>query len=784
MNENEPETSRSRMSRSEMNHSEMNHNEPDRTDMDHRKMDHSDMDHNGTEHRKMDHSSMEHNGMEHSGTGHSGMEHSGTGHSGTGHNGMDHSGMDHSGTDHRGMEHSGTDHGGMEHSGTDHSGTEHGGMDHSMHNMGNLKTKFIVSLILTIPIILLSPMMGIDMPWQIEFPGSEWVVLILATILYFYGGMPFLKGAAAELKNKSPAMMTLISLGISVAYFYSLYAFAVNNIFHTGAHVMDFFWELATLIVIMLLGHWIEMRAVSNAGDALQKMAELLPGTADVVQSGGEIQTVDLKNVQIGDHVLVKAGGKIPADGMVIDGKTTVNESMITGESKEVAKEKGSQVIGGSVNGSGTITVEVTGTGESGYLAQVMQLVGSAQKEKSKSETLSDKVARWLFYAAVSVSLIAFAVWYFLADVNTALERMVTVLVIACPHALGLAIPLVVARSTSIGAKNGLLVRNRNALETAPKTTVVMTDKTGTLTEGNFKVTGVRSLDASMTEEEILKYAGALEKNSSHPLSAGILKEIDARKIQTPEISDVNNIPGAGIEGTAEGKNIKIVSESYLTKNQISYDAAALNDLKGKGSTISFLLIGGQPVGFIAQGDQIKDGAKKMIDDLKARKIRPVMLTGDNEEAAQAVASKLGIEDVHAGLLPEDKEKIIQEYQAKGEVVMMVGDGVNDAPSLARADIGAAIGAGTDVAIDSADVVLVKSDPSDIIHFLSLSKNTSKKMKQNLWWGAGYNIIAIPLAAGILAPVGIILSPAAGAILMSLSTVIVAFNALTLKMDD
>ncbi len=710
---------------------------------------------------------------------HDDMNHMETNRNDTDHAGMDHSKMNHSETDHSKM-----DHNMAGRSKPDRNQMDHGNMNHSMHGMGNLKLRFIISLILAVPIILLSPMMGIELPWQIEFQGSEWIVLILATVLYFYGGMPFLKGAVTELKNKSPAMMTLISLGISVAYFYSLYAFIQNNFLHTGDHVMDFFWELATLIVIMLLGHWIEMRAVSNAGDALQKMAELLPGTANVIQSNGTAKSVDLKDVQIGDNVLVKAGGKIPADGTVVDGKTTVNESMITGESKEIAKEKGSKVIGGSVNGSGTITVEVTGTGESGYLAQVMQLVGSAQKEKSKSETLSDKVARGLFYAAVSVSLIAFIVWYFLAGTNTALERMVTVLVIACPHALGLAIPLVVARSTSIGAKNGLLVRNRNALETAQKTTVVMTDKTGTLTEGNFRVTAVRSFDASLTEDDILKIAGALEKNSSHPLSIGILKEAESKNLKTYDASDVTNIPGAGIEGTVNGKTVKIVSESYLKKNGLTYDSSLPADLSEKGNTVSFLLENEKVTGLIAQGDQIKEEAKKMIDFLKEKNIRPVMLTGDNEEAAKAVAEKLGIEDVHAELLPEDKEKLVQEYQNKGDVVMMVGDGVNDAPSLARADVGVAIGAGTDVAIDSADVILVKSNPSDIIHFFSLSKNTTRKMKQNLVWGAGYNIIAIPLAAGILAPVGIVLSPAVGAVLMSLSTVIVAFNALTLKIDD
>lgn len=683
----------------------------------------------------------------------------------------------HSGHDkHQSMEH-------MDHSKMDHSKMDHGSMDHSMH-MGNLKQKFFISLILAIPIILLSPMMGVALPFQFSFNGSDWVVLVLASILFFYGGMPFLQGAKMELQGKNPAMMTLISLGISVSYFYSVYAFIANNLLHTQNHVMDFFWELATLILIMLLGHWIEMNAVSNAGNALQKMAELLPGTANVLDEEGNTVEVALKEVHVGDKIVVKAGGKIPTDGIIINGQTTVNESMVTGEAKAVTKKEQDKVIGGSINGSGTISIDVTGTGESGYLSQVMALVSSAQQEKSKVESLSDKVAKLLFYVALAVGILAFIIWLMVSkDVNIALERMVTVFIIACPHALGLAIPLATARSTSLGAQNGLLVKNRQALEVAKKVDVVMMDKTGTLTEGNFTVSAFKSFSTDYTENDVLEYMGALEKDSSHPLSIGVLKKLEELNLTTPAATDTSTIPGVGIEGTIDNQMVKIVSVAYLTKKGISYDQQLFSELSTKGNSVSFLLVNEKNIGLVAQGDQIKPEAKTMIQALKAQNIKPVMLTGDNQQAAAAVAQQLGIDDVHAELLPEDKEKLVKEYKNNGLVVMMVGDGVNDAPSLVRANVGVAIGAGTDVAVDSADVILVKSDPADILHFLSLAKNTSKKMVQNLWWGAGYNIIAIPLAAGALAFAGILLSPAVGAIIMSFSTVIVAVNAMLLKID-
>ncbi|MBO0428548.1 copper-translocating P-type ATPase [Vagococcus fluvialis] len=667
------------------------------------------------------------------------------------------------------------------HSHNHHEGHDHGAMDHSAHG-GDFKKKFFVSLFLGIPIILMAPMMGIELPFQFTFPGSEWVVLILGTILFFYGGMPFLKGAKMELEMKNPGMMMLISLGISVAYFYSVYAFVANNFLHSSVHIMDFFWELATLILIMLLGHWIEMNAISNAGNALQKMAELLPNLATVIKEDGSTEEVALQEVMVGQKVLVKAGEKVPTDGEILEGQTSINESMITGESKDVIKKVHDKVIGGSVNGSGAITIEVTGTGESGYLSQVMELVGSAQNEKSRVESLSDKVAKWLFYIALTVGIVAFIVWFILTkDINIALERMVTVLIIACPHALGLAIPLVTARSTSLGAQNGLLVKDRQALEVAKKVDIIMMDKTGTLTEGNFAVNEFESFSQDYTKEEVLSLMAALEQTSSHPLAVGVLNKMEELGLSIPKASDVTNLPGIGMEGLVEGKDVKIVSISYMNQHDLPFNEKEFNELSSQGNSVSFLLVNHETIGLIAQGDQIKPDSKEMINELKAQGIKPVMLTGDNKQVANVVAKQLGIETVHAELMPEDKEKIVKEYKEQGLVVMMVGDGVNDAPGLARADIGVAIGAGTDVAIDSADVILVKSNPFDILHFLSLSKNTQRKMVQNLWWGAGYNIVAIPLAAGILASVGVILSPAVGAVLMSFSTVIVAINAMLLK---
>ncbi|ERF48470.1 MULTISPECIES: heavy metal translocating P-type ATPase [Staphylococcus] len=654
---------------------------------------------------------------------------------------------------------------------------------HAHHHHGNFKVKFFVSLIFAIPIIILSPMMGVTLPFQFTFPGSEWIVLILATILFFYGGKPFLSGGKDEIAAKQPGMMTLVALGISVAYIYSLYAFYMNNISSLTGHTMDFFWELATLILIMLLGHWIEMNAVGNAGDALKKMAELLPNSAIKVTNNDQREEVKISDIVIDDIVEVKAGESIPSDGIIVQGQTSVDESLVTGESKKVQKAQNDAVIGGAINGSGTIQVKVTAVGEDGYLSQVMELVNQAQNDKSKAELLSDKVAGYLFYFAVSIGVIAFIVWMLVQNnIDFALERLVTVLVIACPHALGLAIPLVTARSTSIGAHNGLIIKNREAVEIAQHIDYVMMDKTGTLTEGDFSVNHYESFKDDWSDDAILSLFASLESQSNHPLAIGIVDFATQKNVAYANPQDVNNISGVGLEGIVDQKKYKITNVSYLDKHDFAYDRDLFTSLAQQGNSISYLIDEQQVIGIIAQGDKIKASSKQMVADLVSRNITPVMLTGDNKAVAQAVAQQIGIKDVHAQLMPEDKESIIKDYQQNDKKVMMVGDGINDAPSLIRADIGIAIGAGTDVAVDSGDIILVKSNPSDIIHFLSLSKNTMRKMVQNLWWGAGYNIIAVPLAAGILAFLGLILSPAVGAVLMSLSTIIVAINAFTLKL--
>ena len=675
---------------------------------------------------------------------------------------------------HQAMNHEHHSHEGMDHS--QHHGA-HEEMDHSMHH-GNFKQKFWLSLALAIPILFISPMMGVDLPFQFQFPGSEWLVLILATILFIYGGQPFLSGAKMELKDKNPAMMTLISMGITVAYLYSLYAFVINTFTHQ--HVMDFFWELASLIVIMLLGHWIEMNAVANAGDALKKLAELLPDEVIRIKQNGEQETVSLQMVHEGDVLVVRAGDKMPTDGVIEKGTSIVDEAAVTGESRGVVKQVDDRVIGGSVNGDGTLQIRVTGTGESGYLAKVMEMVRKAQAEKSKLEALSDKVAKGLFYIALAVGLIAFIVWLILGDLPLALERMVTVFIIACPHALGLAIPLVVARSTSIAAKNGLLLKNRMALENGHHVDKVLLDKTGTLTEGSFSVTGVDVIDTNYSIEEILKYIGALEASANHPIAKGIMNYIKEQNVSFYEATDEMNITGVGLQGTVNNQQVKIVNGKELARLGLDVSKETIQKYQEQGNTISYLLIEEKIIGLIALGDQVKPEAKAFISSLKERGIEPVMLTGDNKEAAENVARYLGITNFQGGLLPEDKEAIVAEFTRQGQRVVMVGDGINDAPSLARATVGVAIGAGTDVALDSADVVLTNSNPEDILRFLDLAKQTRRKMVQNLWWGAGYNLLAIPLAAGILAPIGIILSPAVGAVLMSLSTVIVALNAMTL----
>ncbi len=653
-----------------------------------------------------------------------------------------------------------------------------------MMHMGNLKLKFWVSLVLTIPIILMSPMMGVSLPFQITFqPWSDYIVAVLGTILFLYGGQPFFSGAKAELANRKPAMMTLITMGVGVAYVYSIYAVIANDMLHVTPMVTDFFWELATLIDIMLLGHWIEMNTVMNAGSAVDNLAKLLPSSAHKVE-GDQVTDVAIADLTNGDQVQVRAGEKIPADGTIVSGASSVNEAMVTGEAKLVEKQVKDQVVGGSVNGEGTFVMTVTGTGETGYLAQVMKLVSDAQAAKSSQENMADRVAGLLFYAALTVAIVAFITWLLVGNLALALSIAVTVLVIACPHALGLAIPLVVARSTAIAASHGLLIRNRDAMEQVKALNYALMDKTGTLTAGNFKVAEYQSTTSALSAADVLGIMAGLETGSSHPLAVGILAAAKEHGVSPKTASDVHQITGVGLSGTVAGNAYQIVSAAYLDRQKLAYDHADFERLASAGNSVSYLVTGTEVLGYAAQGDQIKPEAKNLIDSLKAQGITPVMLTGDNPQSAKVVADQLGITEVHASLLPEDKATLVKQYQQDGHHVMMIGDGVNDAPSLAQAEVGIAIGSGTDVAIDSADVVLVKSNPNDVVDFLALARQTTRKMTQNLWWGAGYNVITIPLAAGILAPFGFLLNPMVGAVVMSLSTIIVAINAMTLRLKD
>jgi len=670
----------------------------------------------------------------------------------------------------------------MDHEKMDMSGG-HNMMMHGGHmmDMGDLRQKFWISLIMAIPVFILSPFMGLHLPFQFQFPGSNWIVLILSTALYFYGGKPFLTGAKGELAEKKPAMMTLITMGISVAYIYSLYAFVENDLLHSSNHIMDFFWELASLIVIMLLGHWIEMKSTMSAGNALSKIATLVPNQVHMVH-GDKTMDHDISMVKVSDIVEIRAGESIPLDGHLISGESYVNESLITGESKAVKKTLGSKVVGGSINGEGTIRIQVDKSAGEGYLSQISKLVSDAQSSRSKTQMLADRVSSWLFYAALTAGILSFIYWLIFGDMNTALNRLVTVLVIACPHALGLAIPLVMSRSTSIAATNGLIIRDNQAMENSRKIDYIAMDKTGTLTEGKFTVNGLQKTDDSIDNQQLLALIAGVESGSSHPIANSIVQYAQDKKVAPTALENIQAIKGYGMSGELNDQTYYLINMKYLNENNLTIDKALVQPYLDKGNTISYLVLNKKVLGFVALGDRIKKNTVEFIKELKARNITPIMLTGDNKDAAAIMAKQMGIDEFRAELLPEDKNKVITELENKGHHVMMVGDGINDAPSLAAATIGVAIGAGTDVAIESADVILYNSDPSDIIKFLKLSHNTYRKTVENLWWGAGYNIIAIPLAAGVLAGVGFILSPAVGAIIMSLSTVVVALNAMTLKM--
>ncbi len=614
--------------------------------------------------------------------------------------------------------------------------------------------------------------MDIQLPFQIIFPYADVVAAVLATILYIYGGKPFYMGAKDEFNSKAPGMMSLITLGITVSYAYSVYAVAARYV--TGEHVMDFFFEFATLLLIMLLGHWIEMKALGEAGDAQKALAELLPKDAHVVLEDDSIETRPVSELQVGDVIRVQAGENVPADGIIIRGESRVNEALLTGESKPIEKNVKDQVIGGSTNGSGVLYVEVTETGDKSFISQVQTLISQAQSQPSRAENVAHKVASWLFYIAVVVALIALVAWMIIADLPTAVIFTVTTLVIACPHALGLAIPLVVSRSTSLGASRGLLVKNREALELTTKADVMVLDKTGTLTTGEFKVLDVTVLSDKYSEEEITGLLAGIEAGSSHPIAQSIVNHAEAKGIKSVSFDSIEIVSGAGIEGEANGHHYQLISQK-------AYGKALRMDIP-KGATLSILVENNEAIGAVALGDKLKETSRNLIEVLKKYGIEPLMATGDNEEAAQGVAEVLGIQ-YQANQSPEDKYKLVESMKNQNKTVIMVGDGVNDAPSLALADVGIAIGAGTQVALDSADIILTQSDPGDIESFIELANKTTRKMKQNLVWGAGYNFIAIPIAAGLLAPIGITLGPAFGAVLMSLSTVIVAINAMLLRLD-
>lgn len=668
----------------------------------------------------------------------------------------------------------------MEHSHHASSHHEHGEA-HDSHAGGHegmieeYKRRFFVSLGLTIPILILSDMIQEWAGFELTFTYEKQTLFVLATIVYVYGGWPFLKGSIDELRQRNPGMMMLIGLAISVAYFYS-----VAIVFGYG-HGHDFFWELATLIVIMLLGHWIEMRSIMGASNALQQLVRLLPSVAHRI-NGSDIEDVPVSALAAGDLILVKPGEQIPVDGELLKGRTTVDESMLTGESMPVEKETGDVVIAGSINQEGSMTIATTSTGESTYLSKVIDLVKEAQESKSKTQNLANRAAKLLFYIAVGAGVLTFVIWLALGyPVSMAIERMVTVMVISCPHALGLASPLVVAVSTALSAKRGLLIRNRTQFEEARHLDAVIFDKTGTLTQGDFGVTDIEAA-SSYTNDEVLRLAAAVETASQHPLARGILREAEERGLTLPEVVNFASITGVGLEGRVNGAHVQVVSPRFIREHELSIDETAFDQLSAAGKTVVFTIRDGELVGMIALADMVRDEAKETVRALRERGVRSIMLTGDNRKVAAWVASQLHIDEVYAEVLPDDKSRQVQTVQADGSKVAMVGDGINDAPALAQADVGIAIGSGTDVAVETADIVLVRSNPKDVLSILDLSRNTYNKMIQNLWWAAGYNIVAIPLAAGVLAPLGILLSPAVGAVLMSLSTVIVALNARTLKL--
>ena len=651
---------------------------------------------------------------------------------------------------------------------------DHSSHDHSGHHAAmiqDFKKRFWISLVLTVPVLALSPMIQSLLGYELTFEGSNYVLFGLSSIIYFYGGWPFLTGLADELREKQPGMMTLIAVAITIAWGYS-------SATTFGLEGKTFFWELATLIDVMLLGHWIEMKSVMGASKSLQQLVALMPSDAHRLNDG-ETEDISVDKLEPGDLVLVRPGEKIPVDGVIKEGESRINQSMVTGESQPVRKSTGDQVVGGTINGNNSLKIKVEQVGDEAYLNKVIKMVEDAQNRKSKTQHLADRIAFWLTIVALVVGFGTLAVWLGVGQpFSFALERMASVMVITCPHALGLAVPLVVAISTSISAQNGLLIRNRTAFENSRKITLMAFDKTGTLTKGNFGVTAFKSVQEQFSDEEILKLAAAVETESEHPLAVGILEKVEEKEIDLPEIENFKAMTGKGIEADVGKQKVKVVSPGFLKENGMNIpDDAGGN----KQETIVFVIINDQLAGFIAMADEIREDSHEAIKTLKANGMKVFMMTGDNEKVARSVSEELGLDGYFADVLPDEKLEKVKEFQQQGEFVAMTGDGINDAPALATADVGIAVGSGTDVAAETADIILVDSKPKDIVSLVLFGKETHKKMIQNFVWATAYNIVAIPLAAGVLYQSGILINPALGAGLMSLSTIIVAINAQLLK---
>ncbi len=663
------------------------------------------------------------------------------------------------------MDHSTMNHGAMQHGEKPKMGMA--GHDHHKMMIADFRKRFYIVLALTIPIMLLSTMIQhfFGIHWQ--FTGSGYIILVLSSVVYFYGGWPFLKGLKDEVKAGNPGMMFLIGFAITVAYVYS-----VAVVF--GLKGMDFFWELATLILIMLLGHWIEMKSVAGASKDLELLVQLMPSDAHMVM-GDKVHDVKTDSLKEKDIILVKPGEKVAADGVILDGESYVNESLLTGESKPVKKMKGDKVIAGSINGNGDIRVTVSHAAKDSYLSQVVKLVDDAQKSKSKTQLLADTAARWLTIIAIVTGISTFLYWYVTGQpLAFAIERMVTVVVICCPHALGLAVPLVVAKSTALSAKHGLLIKNRTAFENARKITTIVFDKTGTLTVGKFEVSRIVPIQKDISEDELLRLAAALEQKSEHPIATGILQKAKEKSVTISATDHFIAITGKGVEATIDGKKVQVVSPGFLKEANIPVPEGFSSN---QSETIVFVIVNNVIAGYMSLSDKIRPESAVAVKTLKENHIKSILLTGDNNQVAKSVSESIHMDSYFAGVLPHQKLEKIKELQDRGEFVAMTGDGVNDAPALAQADIGIAVGSGSDIAAETAGIVLVNSNPKDIVSLILFGKATHRKMIQNLVWATGYNVVALPLAAGILFKQGILLSPAAGAVLMTASTIVVAINA-------